>query len=136
MIEEREQDQIVPDEPIMDPETGKRKWRIGDIGRILAASVAAIFKGQLIFKLKIDKYFLQIAWTFLLFAMTILFSLGVDSALSKVEKNKKTLKELEILHTQKKYELITLNRRSTVSSLLEEKGSAVKEPEKPAITIE
>lgn len=136
MIEDREQDQIVPDEPIMDPETGERKWRIGDIGRFLAASVAAIFKGQFILKLKVDKYFLQIAWTFLLFALVILFSLGVDSTLSRVEKNKRTLKELEILHTQKKYELITLNRRSTVSTLLEEKGSDVREPEKPAVTIE
>lgn len=136
MIDDREQDQIVPDEPVIDSETGKRKWRIGDIGRFLSASVAAIFKGQFILKLRIDKYFLQIAWTFLLFALMILFSLGVDSTLSKVERNKKVLKELEILHTQKKYELITLNRRSTVSSLLEEKGSAVKEPEKPAITIE
>lgn len=136
MIDEREQDQIVPDEPVFDSETGQKKLRIGDIGRFLAASMAAIFKGQFIMKLKVDKYFLQIAWTFLLFTLMILFSLGVDSTLSKVERNKKVLKELEILHTQKKYELITLNRRSTVSSLLEEKGSAVKEPEKPAVTIE
>ena len=114
----------------------ERKWRISDIGKALVNSVIAIAKGQFILRLKIDKDFLQIAWTFFLFAMFILFGLGVDITLSKVENNKKQLQELEILHTQKKYELITLGRRSTVSRLLKENGSSVAEPGKPATKLE
>ena len=137
MKEEKERDIIVEDEAVMvDPETGRRKWRIGDIGRFFTASLAAIFQGRFLLKLKVDKYFLQIAWTFFLFSMAILFSLCVDTTLTKVEKNKKELQELEILHTQKKYELVTLGRRSSVGTLLEQVGSDVKEPEKPAMKIE
>ena len=114
----------------------ERKWRISDIGRAIVNSLVAIVKGQFILRLKIDKYFLQIAWTFFLFSMFILFGLGVDVTLAKVEKNKKELQELEILHTQKRYELITLGRRSTLTRLLKENGSKVTEPEKPAATLQ
>ncbi|MBR1574820.1 MAG: hypothetical protein IJ654_00015 [Bacteroidales bacterium] len=114
----------------------ERKWRISDIGRAIVNSVVAIAKGQFILRLKIDKYFLQVAWTFFLFAMLILFGLGVDVTLSKVEAGKKELQELEILHTQKRYELITLGRRSTVARLLKENGSEVTEPQKPASTLQ
>jgi len=114
----------------------ERKWRISDIGRALVNSFVAILQGQFLLRLKVDKVFLQVAWTFFLFAMFILFGLGVDVTLAKVERNKKTLQELEILHTQKRYELITLNRRSTVSRLLRENGSEVAEPEKPAATLQ
>ena len=116
--------------------TPARKWKISDIGRFIWNSLGAIVKGQFLLRLNIDKYFLQIAWTFFLFAMFILFGLGVDVTLEKVEKNKKKLQDLEILYTQKRYEMITLNRRSTVSTLLEQNGSKVAEPEKPAIRME
>lgn len=120
----------------MSSEGNTGKWRLSDVGRFLGNSFWAILKGQFLLRLGVDKYFLQIAWTFFLFAMFILFGLGVDVTLAKVEKNKKELQELEILHTQKRYELITLNRRSTVLSLLEQNGSKVAEPEKPAMRLE
>ena len=114
----------------------ERKWRISDIGRAIVNSLVAIAKGQFILRLKVDKYFLQVVWTFFLFAMFILFGLGVDVTLSKVENNKKRLQELEILHTQKRYELVSLSRRSTVGRLLKENGSQVAEPQKPAATLQ
>lgn len=132
----KEKDIIIEDEErITDPETGRRKWRIGDIGRFLGACVKAIVQGKFIVKLKLDKYFLEVAWTFMLFGGMILFGFVVDSALSKVEDNKKELRELEILRTQKQYEIITIDRRSSVNTLLREKGSKVQEPQKPAIMI-
>ena len=114
----------------------ERKWRISDIGRAIVNSLVAIAKGQFILRLKVDKYFLQVVWTFFLFAMFILFGLGVDVTLSKVENHKKRLQELEILHTQKRYELVSLSRRSTVGRLLKENGSQVAEPQKPAATLQ
>ena len=108
----------------------ERKWRISDIGRAIVNSLVAIAKGQFILRLKVDKYFLQVVWTFFLFAMFM------DVTLSKVENNKKRLQELEILHTQKRYELVSLSRRSTVGRLLKENGSRVAEPQKPAATLQ
>ena len=98
----------------------ERKWRISDIGRAIVNSLVAIAKGQFILRLKVDKYFLQVVWTFFLFAMFILFGLGVDVTLSK----------------QKRYELVSLSRRSTVGRLLKENGSRVAEPQKPAATLQ
>lgn len=113
----------------------ERKWKIEDIGLFFANSLKAMVKGEFLLRLKIDKYFLHIAYTFFLLTMFILFSLGVDNTLNKIENNKKEIKELQILHTQKSYELISLRRRSTVSSLLQDKGSKVTEPTEPANII-
>ena len=66
-------------------EVEERQWRLSDIPLILKNAVVAIVKGRLLMSLKIDKYFLQIAYTFFLCAMFILFGLGMDVTLSKVE---------------------------------------------------
>ena len=112
----------------MSSDNENRKWNIADIGRALINSAVAIFKGQFILRLGVDKYFPQVVWTFILFALIILFGLGVDVTLGKVEKNNKEIHELEILYTQKRYELITLTRRSTVEENLSKSGSKVSEP--------
>ena len=116
-------------------EEAKRKWRLEDLARFFKNSLMAIVKGQFILRLKLDKYFLQIVWTFFLFAMLILFSLKVDETLVEVETNKQELQELHILRTQKQYELIKLCRRSTVAESLKSNSSNVQEPEKPATTV-
>ena len=113
----------------------KKKFRLSDIGKFLKNPLRAILRGELLLRLNVNKYFPQIAYTFLLFALSILFSLMVDSTLGKVEQNKLTLQELERLNSQKTFELITLNRRSTVSTLLQEQGSDVAEPVRPAKKI-
>jgi len=119
----------------MTDEAPRRKWKIGDIGRFLQKSVIAMYKGELLLGLKIDKIFPEIAYTFLLLLLAIIFNLMVDRTLVKVEDNKKELQELEIQYTQKTYELVQLSRRSTVAGLLEQSGSKVKEPEKPATVL-
>ena len=110
----------------------KKRLRLSDVGKFIKNSLLAILRGELLLRLNVNKFFPQIAYTFLLFALSILFSLMVDSTLGKVEQNKLTLQELERLNSQKTFELITLNRRSTVSTLLQEQGSDVTEPVKPA----
>ena len=117
-------------------QTEKRRLSATDILRGIGNSLVAMLKGQFLLRLRIDKYFLQIAWTFILFALFILFGLGVDVTLAKVEKNKKELQELEVLYTQRRYELVSLSRRSTVASSLKEKGSKVTEPESKPVTLE
>ena len=110
----------------------KKKFKISDIWAFLKNALVAIVKGEFLLRLNLDKIFPQIAYTFFLIFMIILFSLMVDSTLGRVEQNKKTLSELEMLNAQKTFELVTLDRRSTISTLLEEQGSPVAEPQKPA----
>lgn len=108
-------------------------WKI--IGNLLKNSFVAILKGKFLQRLKAEQYLPQIAYTFFLCAMMILFTLMVDRTLTKVEANKTTLRNLSVEHTQKEYELIMLNRRSTVTDLLEKYGSEIREPEKPATVL-
>ena len=45
------------------------------------------------------------------------------------------LKELEIVHSQKVFELVNVSRRSSVEEMLGQLGSNVKEAEKPATVV-
>ena len=114
----------------------EKRWRLADVGILLKNSFVAVIKGEFLLRLNIGQYLAQIAWTFFLCAMAILLSFLVDKTLTKVELNRRLLKELSIEQTEKQYELIMLNRRSTVSAILEAQGSAVGEPEKPATVLE
>jgi hypothetical protein len=49
-----------------------------------------------------------------------------------VQKNNDRIKTLKVYHAQKTYELVRLDRIATVEKMLEEAGSQVKAPEKPA----
>ena len=111
----------------------KRKWKIKDLGTFLVNMLWASLRGELLIKLNIGKVFPQIIYTFILFALIILFSLGVDATMVKVENNNEILHDLEVLHTQKSYELQQLNRRTTITTLLESLGSEVAPPTKPAL---
>lgn len=111
------------------------KWKVQDLGKVLRNSFSAILKGELLLRLNVGKYFIHIIYTFFLFGMVIWFNLGVDTTLSRVEKNKAELKELEILHSSKEFELRSLNRRSTIEEMLKEKGSKVQEPTEPVTVL-
>lgn len=95
----------------------------------------AIVHGELLLRLKVERYFLHILYLFLLLWMVILLDMRVEKTMAKVEKNKETLSEMKIYHAQKTVQMVSLNRISTVQSMLEEKGSNVTLPEKPAVKI-
>ena len=59
----------------------------------------------------------------------------IETTMSKVEKNKAVLKELEIVHSQKVFELVNVSRRGSVEEMLEQLGSKVKEADKPATVV-
>lgn len=114
---------------------GKRSWKLADIGTFLKNSFVAILKGEFLLRLNVGRYFVHIVYTFFLFAMVIWISLMIDSTLSKVENNNKTIQELEIIHSQKTYEIVSLSRRSSVNELLQQMGSDVTEPQQPAVQL-
>ena len=55
-----------------------------------------------------------------------------EQTMLKVQKNNETLKTLKIQNAQMTYELVGLDRLSTVESMLEGMDSKVKAPTKPA----
>ena len=105
-------------------------------GDFLANSLRAVLKGEFLLRLNAGRYFIHIVYTFLLFWVAIWISLMIDTSLMKVEKNKETIREMEIAYAEKAFELARLGRRSTVARTLEQMGSSVSEPEVPAMTVE
>ena len=112
-----------------------KTWKIADIGLFFKNSIQAILRGEFLLRLNVGRYFIHIAYTFLLFGLIIWISLGIETTMSKVEKNKAVLKELEIVHSQKVFEVVGISRRTSVQELLKDMGSAVTEPDKPATTV-
>lgn len=105
------------------------------IGDALKESLKAIWKGEFVLRLRADKLYIHILYFFLLAGLSIYVSLMVDRTLAKVERNKETIKNLEIEHAQKTGQLVKLHSISTTLEQLRVLGSEVKTPEKPANTI-
>ena len=114
----------------------ERKWRWADVGRWIVRALGAIKRCDFMNSMNLGQYFIHIIWTFFLFFLSIWLSLQVEKTLTKVEAGKKELANVEIYHAQKVVELAGLNRMTTVRDLLEEKGSKVGLPEKPAARIQ
>lgn len=113
----------------------QHSWRFPNIPGTLKKIVIATLQGKLLMRMRVDEFFPQIAFSFAMLLLIILFNLAVDNQLARMEENKKTLAELELINTQKQYDLIMLERRTNVSYLLKQKNSDVAEPVKPAIVI-
>ncbi len=108
-------------------------------GNSKIAAVTGIFKsiirGDIILRLKMDRLFPYILYLFVLGWISILMSYEMEQTLIRAEKNKKELETLKIYHAQKTCEYVSFDRISTIESMLKEKGSGVKAPEKPANII-
>ena len=105
------------------------------IGDFLKNSLSAILKGEFLLRLNIGQYFIHIVYTFVMMGAVIWVSLMIDTSLTKVEKNKQTIREMEILYSEKAFEVAELGRRGTVARMLKEMGSPVQKAEVPAMTI-
>ncbi len=114
----------------------KRKWKVSDLWVLLKNGLSAILTGNLLLRLNLGRYFMHIAYTFLLFWILIFESLVAENALSKVEKNKAKIREMEIVYSDKTFEVASMSRRSEVEKRLEAMGSALREPERNAIIVE
>lgn len=112
-----------------------KTWKIADIGQFFKNSFRAVLMGEFLLRLNVGRYFIHIAYTFLLFGLIIWISLMIETTMSKVEKNKAVLHELEIVHSQKVFEVVNISRRSSVERMLGEMGSKVTEAEKPATVV-
>ena len=105
------------------------------MGRWLRNAFLAAIKGEFLLRLQVSKYFIHIIFTFFLFWVSIWLSMKIDATLTRVEQNKRVLGDLEIYHAEKTEELVRLNRFSTVQHKLEQMGSEVNLPERPATVL-
>ncbi len=112
-----------------------RKWKFSDVGVWLKNALTAMFRGEFLLRLQVSKYFIHILYTFFLLWVSIYLSLKIEKTMAKVEDNRKALEDIEISHTQKTIELVSLGRISTVQDHLREQGSALGIPEEPAVRI-
>ena len=112
-----------------------KTWRIQDLGTWLKNSFRAILRGEFLLRLNVGRYFIPIVYTFFLIAMIIWISLMIESTMTKVEKGKAELRELEIVHTQKTFDVVKLTRRSSINEMLQQMGSKVTEPQQPATQL-
>lgn len=107
-----------------------------DKNRLTAKTVIkAIWSGDILLLLRVDKLLPYILFLFALGWINIFLNYKIEQTMVQVEKNQKILKEYKIYHAQKTYEFVRMNRISTVEKMLEEDGSNVTAPEKPAYII-
>lgn len=115
--------------------TELRKWKISDIGKWLRNAGLAILQGELLLRLKANRYFIHIIYTFFLIWVSIWLSLKIEKTLTVVEDNRRTLSDIEIYHTQKTVELEGYSRLNNVREMLKNAGSKLEMPTKPADRI-
>lgn len=112
-----------------------KTWKINNIRTLLKNSLLAVVKGEFLLRLNVGRYFVHIMYVFLLMAASIWLSLMIEDSMARVEKNKAKIRELEIANSQLVFDLAKCERRSEVEARLEEMGSKVTEPDKPATII-
>lgn len=100
------------------------------------AKVGRFFSGDALLNRFLEKQLLFVFYIFLCVCLFITWSLYVESALVQVERNEKVLEELEIHYHQKSLELVGLNNRSKVESLLKQHNSTLHPPVEPAQRVE
>ena len=98
-------------------------------------TLKSIGRGDILIRMQVHKLFPYILYMFFIAWISIWLSYKVEKTMYRVEVNKKIIENLKIDHANKTCEIVSLTRISTVESMLEDAGSNVKAPEKPADRI-
>lgn len=106
------------------------QWKA--IGKAIGAFFLSLGRGDLLLRMRVDQALPYILYAFLLGCISIWMSFQTEQTMLKVERNNETLRTLKIHNAQMTYELVGLDRLSTVETMLEDMGSEVKAPQKPA----
>lgn len=95
----------------------------------------SLLSGNLLILLGVDRLLPYILVLFVLGWINIFMNYRIEQVMAEVEKNKVTLENYRIYHAQKTYQFVKMGRISTVEEMLEQKGSQLSAPVKPAETI-
>ena len=106
------------------------RWKA--IGKAIGAFFLSLGRGDLLLRMRVDKALPYRLYAFLLGCISIWMSYRTEQTMLKVQNNERTIRTLKIYNAQMTYELVGLDRLSTVETMLEEMGSEVKAPQKPA----
>ena len=98
-------------------------------------TIKSIGRGDILLRMRVDKLFPFILYTFALGVVSIWLSYRAEITMQQVESNKKKIENLKIDNAKKTCEIVGLTRISTVERMLLEAGSEVKAPDKPADII-
>ena len=102
---------------------------------MLKEILKAIGHGDILLRLRVDKLLPYILYVFFLSMVSIFLSYKAEQTMVIREKNKETLETLKIYCAQKTSDIVSLDRISTVETTLEELGSDLRQPTKPASII-
>ena len=95
----------------------------------------SIGRGDILIRMRVDKLFPYILYTFFLGLVSIWLSYKAENTMHMVEVNKERIESLKYENANKNCEIIGLSRISTVETMLKEAESDVTVPEKPAYII-
>ena len=111
----------------------KKKGITGkDIATAIGKGLQTMGYGDLLIRLKIHKLLPYLLYAFFLSMVSIFMSYKAEQTMLKMERNKSILETQRIYHGQKTCDMVSLDRISTIETMLEELGSNVKPPQKPA----
>ena len=102
------------------------------IGAATIETIKAIGYGDILLRLRVDKLLPFILYAFFLAMVSIFMSYKAEQTMLRMERNKADLETLRIYHGQKTCDIVSLDRLSTIETMLEELGSDLKPPQKPA----
>lgn len=97
--------------------------------------IKSLLSGDILILLRVDRFLPVILFLFAIGIINIFLNYKIEQTMVKVERNKVILEEYKIYHAQKTYEFVKSGRMSTVQQMLEERGSEVTAPLKPAEII-
>lgn len=92
----------------------------------------SIIKGDTLLRMRFDKYLPHAAVAFFLILLSIILSMKAEQTTLTVEKNNDTIETLKSEILTKTYEIVGINKLSTIEEMLERSGSELKAPIKPA----
>lgn len=101
----------------------------------IATVIKSIFSGDILILMRVDRALPYILFLFVLGWVNIFLNYSIEQTMAKVEKNKKILEHYKNIYADKTYEFVTAGKISNIKKMLEDNGSEVTAPTKPAETI-
>ena len=109
--------------------------KIKEAGSSAKSWAKSILSGDILLRMRLDRLVPYILYAFVLGWLSIWMSYKMEQTMSVAERNRRELETMKIYHAQKTCEYVGFDRISTIERMLEEKGSEIKAPEKPADII-
>lgn len=93
----------------------------------------SVASGEFLLALHLDRYIIHVIYTFVLFMASIWLGIQIEKTFIRVEANKAELNELKIENNRLNFLLEQMNSSNWMEQRLQEQGSRLHYPEKPAM---